>query len=146
MRQGDLRRVEGTAAPTITWRFKNMDVKWRRDVDILRRQPGTSEPLFAASAADGALTTEEWAQLNAGRSRPRLADEPASRPPLSCDYSRVAAAIELQSAPGLIRAELRRFLVCPRCQTRGNVVGCHAVHGWSCPTCGRWSGRRLRRK
>lgn len=58
---------------------------------------------------------------------------------------RVAAAIELQSAPGLIRANRRRFLVCPRCQTRGNVVGCHVEYGWSCPTCGRWSGRRLRR-
>ena len=44
-----------------------MDVSWRRDTDIFRRQTGTAELLFIASERDVAespvFTTEEWLEL-----------------------------------------------------------------------------------
>lgn len=51
-----------------------MDVQWRRDVDVLRRQPGTSEPLFVASERDveeaQVYTTEEWVDCDGKKKRP----------------------------------------------------------------------------
>lgn len=72
---------------------------------------------------------------------------------------RLLSTVQLEHAGHLVEVRIiqhpcpaayggtRRWLLCPRCGSRAQTVGCHPELGWACPalTCvGGWKGRTRR--